>query len=362
MTVQDSDLNLVADNARKVLSEAFASRDLHRHFDGDETVARRLWSLSTEMGWIAAILPERVGGLGLGVTAGARLLREFGRFAVPGELCSSAVAAMFVASAGEGGAAADGIGEALATGAIRPFVPGRTGGGSLALEGGAVSGTVAGLIGGRDGDTALVPVSGEGPMLALLRIDGRAAAFTADDIWDRTRTIGTLTCRDAEPEAILEGGGGTLRTFTRLAVAADCVGMHEMSLERTVDYARSREQFGRPIGSFQALKHRMAEMRIALEVPIRLLDHAATLCASGANDAATWVALARSQASDASIHAAEEETLLHGGVGYTWDFDCHIRLKRAMLNASLGGRTSDVRDDAFGGLMASARRVAEAEA
>lgn len=363
MTAAREDSLLVAQSAREVLSREFDSRALHRFFDGGEEEETALWALAADMGWLGVAVPERLGGLGLGPFACACLLKEFGRAAMPGSLSSAVVAGMLIPFVEEA-PAADALGEGLQSGALRPVLPGMIWDNHLEVDDGRITGVLEGALGGRTSNTAIVPITEKGrAAYAIVRIDGASAAFSPDKIWDQTRAIGSLTCEAAEIAGILipsnRAPADLLATLMRVALAADCIGGCEIAVERTVAYTREREQFGRPVGSFQALKHRMADMRVALDVPEHLFRHASDLVEAADPEAPTWAALAKARNAETYLEIAEEELLLHGGVGFTWDFDCHIRLKRAELTRLLGGGHTASADYAFQRLLTVAGKTAE---
>jgi alkylation response protein AidB-like acyl-CoA dehydrogenase len=130
--------------------------------------------------------------------------------------------------------------------------------------------------------------------------------------------------------------GQALIRAALLAVAADCIGSATSNFAQVVAYLSTRQQFGKPIGSFQALKHRCANHTIALETCRELLAHAVTRADSA--DGMFWARLAKAEAAAMAVRMAEDAIQLHGGVGFTWEFDCHLHLKRAKLNQVLFGR------------------------
>ena len=127
-----------------------------------------------------------------------------------------------------------------------------------------------------------------------------------------------------------------LRHRAEVAIACDSLGLAEQMLIATVDYVKVRHQFGRPIGSFQAVKHACADMLVAIEVARRLVADAVAAVSEGA-DAAVPAAMAKSHVCSAAVDVAGKAMQLHGGIGYTWESGIHTYLKRATLNRSLFG-------------------------
>ncbi len=129
----------------------------------------------------------------------------------------------------------------------------------------------------------------------------------------------------------------------RLAVALDSLGVGEAALEATVAYASVREQFGRPIGSFQAVKHACADTCVELALSRQLVGRAVEQLVAGDPDAGVAVAMAKAHATEAAVAATGRAVQLHGGIGYTWEHGIHAYLKRASLNRSLFGAPADLR-------------------
>ena len=144
---------------------------------------------------------------------------------------------------------------------------------------------------------------------------------------------------DGEPEAAV----ARLMDRAATAVACDSLGLSEAMLSATVAYAKVRHQFGRPIGSFQAVKHACADMLVATSVSRRLVDTAVAAVAQNRPDAAAAVSMAKSYACGAAVDVVGKAMQLHGGIGYTWESGIHVYLKRAVLNRSLFGSPAEHR-------------------
>ena len=354
------DHDLIAQSARELLDREFDRDALYAAFEGGGTDAQRLWDIALRMGWNGVAVPEELGGLGLDARAAVALLKEYGRAAVPGALLSAAVGALWSSS---GTAADEGLRDVaarLGRGELRPLIPGFDWSSALRLDGGLVGGVLSGMVGGQGSDSAILPARRGGEdVLVVVPLDGRRCLFTPDDAWDRSRAVGALTCDGTAPLAVIADHAHTglqrLRTVMRLALAADSVGGIERLLDMTTAYTRLREQFGRPVGSFQAVKHRLATMYIELQPAMRLLELATDALVRNHQDAGLWAAIAKAEACEVYAKAAEESVLLHGGVGFTWEFDCHIYLKRVRLNACLAGDVRVSRDAAWQTLVEASR-------
>jgi len=186
------------------------------------------------------------------------------------------------------------------------------------------------------------------PVIADVTPDAPGLGVTAQPVLDVTRSLGLVTADGAEiPEAAVRRFGGDARACVRrlldrgaVAVACDSLGLAEAMLDATVAYAGVREQFGRPIGSFQAVKHACADMLVQVSVARELVAAAAARLAGDApGDAGASVAasMAKSYACAAAVNVAGKAMQLHGGMGYTWEGGIHVYLKRAALNRSLFG-------------------------
>ena len=174
---------------------------------------------------------------------------------------------------------------------------------------------------------------------------------------DLTGSIGAVTFSGAAGEVLADGTDvpSVLRDAYRhamLAVAADSIGVGSRALALAVDWARERHQFGRPIGSFQAVSHRCADMLVALEGA-----RSQVLAAAEADlEGSVYLAdLAAAAALDAGVAATEGALQIHGGIGFTWEHPVHLLLRRAQVNAVLIGRADALRDRAAGELLALSR-------
>jgi alkylation response protein AidB-like acyl-CoA dehydrogenase len=153
---------------------------------------------------------------------------------------------------------------------------------------------------------------------------------------DPTRRLGTVTARGAKGDA-LDADAAALRRMATVLVAAEAVGVAERTLEMSVEYAKVRQQFGKPIGTFQAIKHRCADMATRTEVARAVVTFAAVAVADDEPDADFHVHSAKALAADAAIENATDNVQNHGGMGYTWESDAHLYLKRARVLEHLCG-------------------------
>jgi alkylation response protein AidB-like acyl-CoA dehydrogenase len=162
-------------------------------------------------------------------------------------------------------------------------------------------------------------------------------------VLDETRRLATVSAEAAEVAQVLRFDGDPHEQVRRLldraavAVACDSLGLSEAMLAATVAYAKVRSQFGRPIGSFQAVKHACADMQVAIAVSRQLVSAAVEAVAEDRPDTGAAAAMAKSYACSAAVDIVGKAMQLHGGIGYTWESGIHVYLKRAALNRSLFG-------------------------
>lgn len=346
--VDDNDLELLGESMDEMLGQECDSLTLHKFYDGANALDEVLWQQAAELGWLGIGLPEECGGLGMGVKGLDVLFRSLGKAAAPGGFMATLCTAQWLSEAASADVR-DSLLPQLIAGSLGFAAPAAPGGKQLAENGGKVSGHSSMLLSARGAQVALLPVDRAGaPALALVRLDGAGVKAEALDLWDRTRSAITVSCDDAEAIAIIDDSDGELlaRYFDllALAIASDSVGAGRRIAQQTVDYLKGREQFGRPLASFQALKHRCADLFIRLTPADYLLSHAVATAANKEAGSRMWAALAKAGASEAFRFVASDCVQLHGGVGHTWEFDCHIFLKRALLNESLAGGNHALRD------------------
>ena len=341
----ESDLAALNESIADVLNSEADRAALHRHIDGKAPLDDVLWSKAAELGWLAIGLPECDGGLGFGVTGLDLLLRRLGHHVAPGPFTSTLAAAQSISEVADA-ATREAWLPRIATGTCRLAVaahPGETALGD------------AWLLAGQGCEAALVPLgTGEWGIVPL-------ESARAETMWDRTRTMLTLDLAGVAPLATLPGKA-TAEALTRhlaLAIAADAIGGTRAIIALTVDYMMQREQFGRTIASFQALKHRVADHMAELVSGEHFLDLAVESAARGDVDAGVWARLAKARCTQSYARIAEDCLQLHGGVGFTWEFDVHMYLNRARLNEHLVAPNPELKDAAVAGL-ADAMRAGRA--
>ncbi len=292
--------------------------------------AEKSWGLIAEMGWLMMVVPEELDGLGLGREAEGVIHSELGRALVRGP----AIAQMLVISAL---CAAHDLAE-------REDLLARAMGGEVMT---AALGGTAGLTAVPDADHAsFVLVVGDHE-ITLQPLDAPGVAITPRPTWDETRRLFDVTVSDASSALVIATGDATQTLAERLkaqmlfALAGDSLGGADAILDLTIDYLKTRRQFDRPLAMFQALKHRVADLKTWLVA-------ADALFWSRATSETTLAEMGALKAHACRVYAdiAEESIQLHGGIG-TSEYYCHLFLKRAALNCALGG-DSDTWDEEAG--------------
>lgn len=281
------------------------------------------WTVLVDAGWTGLEVPENVGGAGATFTETALILRQMGRAASANHYLGSAALTVAALQHAPGELLA-----AVADGSSRFAVVTD----EFAIESGKLCGRAGFVPDAVGADRLLIPV-GDGVAV----VPASALTVSAQPVVDETRTLTTVTADGAIPEKMVEfEGASALLDRAAVAIAVDSLGIAEQMLSATVDYVKVRHQFGRPIGSFQAVKHACADMLVAIEVSRQLVADAVAAIADGA-DAAIPAAMAKSYTCSAAVDVAGKAMQLHGGIGYTWESGIHTYLKRAALNRSLFG-------------------------
>ena len=216
-------------------------------------------------------------------------------------------------------------------------------------------GMVSGVADALPATVLLVPADGVPHALYLVDVAAPGVAKAPVVSLDMTRQLCDLSFDDAPGTLIAAGTAasqalGAALSAGAAALAAEQVGLAQRCLDMTLAYVKERRQFARPVGSFQALKHRLADVWIAVSQARAASRYAAACLASGDPDAAVAVAVAKAYCSEAAVHAAQECVQLHGGIGFTWEHPAHLYLKRAKAD-SIGFGTADAHRAALADLV-----------
>jgi alkylation response protein AidB-like acyl-CoA dehydrogenase len=335
--IAKEDLESLRDSVAKVLSRESDSRAVHAFIDGESELDRTLWARAAEQGWLAASLPEDWGGLGLGAQGLQVLHFEFGHRVAPGPFIATSSVAQWLAEVGADEQRSRFL-PAIAEGELTAAIPADFDSATLALKGSSVCGEIA-VLGSEDAGLIVAPVGSGADAAWVLLVPGPGLSLQRRNLWDRTRQVCTLKCDGAAVLAVLADPNGALgarlRSFVSIAVAADSLGAATSISNQTTEYLKTRVQFDKPIASFQAIKHRVADMVISIATQRRVLEQAVECVAAATPDAEMWAGLAKAGATECFAFVAGDCIQLHGGVGHTWDFDPHIYTKRSRLNETL---------------------------
>jgi alkylation response protein AidB-like acyl-CoA dehydrogenase len=324
------------ESVRALLAANCPSDRVASMYDGDESLARDLWgAVSVALELPAIGLPESLGGSGASAREVAVVMEELGRVVAPIPfLTSSVIAQRILGHCGETDllkSMADGSHVCALAVPFSSF--GRTRGESVSVSGGRVTGSVAAVAGAEHADVILVPGL-DGADLTLQAVEAAGVHVTRRSSLDMSRPVCDLTFESSPAREIARGQDADDAVSSGLLMgsamwASEQVGVAEWCLETTVAYVKQRNQFGRPIGSFQAVKHRLARLWISVNSARAAARNAAVLVEPGDVPAKVAVALAQSYCSDVAVLAAEECVQLHGGIGMTWEHPTHLYLKRA---------------------------------
>ncbi|MFB7235224.1 MULTISPECIES: acyl-CoA dehydrogenase family protein [unclassified Streptomyces] len=329
---------------RALLADRAGHQTLLGRIETESPYVPGLWkSLAGDIGVAGLLVPEKLGGQGASHREAAVVLEELGRAVTPLPYLTSAVVATeaLLAVAGEGDAAAGLLAElaggrtvaALAVPLSTAPDAGLPSGGTVTAVADAVAADVF-LVPRADGLYA-VPAD-EATVVPQTPLDlTRPLATVATAAGSGARLAGPDEARAAVRRGLLAGAG---------LLASEQLGLAEWCLEETVRYTRERHQFNRPVGSFQALKHRMAQLWLDLVGARAAARAAADALATGSADAPLLVAVAQAYCSRTAVRAAEECVQLHGGIGMTWEHPAHLALKRAKSDQIAFGSTGRHQD------------------
>ena len=345
------DLNMLRDEARKFLAERCPTKTVRRILEGHAPYDRELWQQVAQMGWLGAAVPESYGGAGLGHEGLCVLAEELGRAIAPIPFASSVyLATEAILAHGSDAqkqkylpklAAGELIGAfAIGEGADNP----RPEAVAARLQGGSVNGSKWPVADGGIADFAVVVAKDDtgSPRLAIVDLAGKGVSRQALKTIDPTRDQARLDFDGAPAELLGNGGEGwpsvqSLLDRAAVLVAFEQVGGAQACLEMATAYAKDRVAFGRPIGSFQAIKHKLADVYIATELARSNAYYGAWALSTDAPELPLAAAAARVAATEAYHLASKENIQTHGGMGFTWELDCHLFYRRAkMLALALG--------------------------
>jgi alkylation response protein AidB-like acyl-CoA dehydrogenase len=312
-----------------VRSQLERNFDLHALADSDgaaSVIDRELWAKCADLGWFGLGLNESLGGVGYTLVEEALLFAEVGAHATPGPFLPTVLAARLAALAGASELTAGILSGEQIVALAEPHGPGE------ASAGATVSGTFR-VTDHGGADLVLVVVEDSAALLAASDLPAEPMASI-----DLLVPIAIGTISGAPALAHLDDASA-LRLRATVLVAAELAGIATATAEQSTQYAKDREQFGTPIGAFQAVKHRCADMSVRAEAANSLVRYAALAVLDGQPDAAFHAHAARAIASAAALDNAQVNVQNHGGIGFTWEHTAHRYVTRAQVRTRTVGDT-----------------------
>ncbi len=340
---------------RKFLAAECPMAEVRRLMETDTAHDPALWRKMADQGWTGMLIPEQYGGFGMGMVEMAVTMEEMGRALLPGAFFNTVLmAGSLIQSAGSESQKQKYLGpiargEAIATvafleesGAMAPEalrMQARAAGGGYVLNGTKLlvpNAAVADFI------VVVAKLDGE---LALLVVPAKSAGLriTPMSSIDLTRKAYQVDFDGAQASDLLARGGSALSALDRtrgiatVGLVAEMTGGMQRLVEITVEYAKTRKQFGRPIGQFQAVQHECADMLVWTESSRSAAYYAAYAIEEGIPEARLAVSVAKMYASDAYREVGNRAIQVHGGMGFTWENDCHLYYRRAKVSELMFG-------------------------
>ncbi len=286
------------------------------------------WDEAAGLGWLGLHLPEDLGGSGFGFEELVVVIEQLGRAIAPGPFLPSLIASATLLAAADDATKAARL-PGLADGSVRAGVA--LGGSATVGADGTVSGDAGATLGGGLAELLLVRA---GDDVAVVEADAPGVTIDTPPNMDPTRRTARVRL-DGAPASVLPGAARTLVDLARLLLAAEAVGMARECTEQAAAYAKERQQFGRVIGMFQAVKHHCANMLVATELATAAVWDAARAAATGGEQLTYAAAAAAALAAPAADLCANLNIQVHGGIGFTWEHDAHLYLRRATVLLSL---------------------------
>jgi alkylation response protein AidB-like acyl-CoA dehydrogenase len=327
------------DEARRFLAKECSTDHVREFVDDPSGWSRDLWKQIADLGWMALPFPEENGGLGQSFLDLMLLLEELGAALAPVPFLSSVVLAGYpILRHGSDEQKARWLPE-IASGdrvaaAVLPSFEHDVDTISIRADGNRLTGVRSHVLDAPAADV-LVVAAHDGDIGRWFVVE-EGFEVRPQHSYDRTRTLGAVSLDGVPADPLDVPIGHRFRYFV-VAACAEMMGVAQRILDFTVQYAKEREQFGRPIGGFQAIKHKCAEMAVELEAARSATLYAAWATETDAVDADVAVSIAKSSCGDWLGHLAGEALQIHGGIGYTWEHDMHLYLRRMKSLEALCG-------------------------
>jgi alkylation response protein AidB-like acyl-CoA dehydrogenase len=280
-----------------------------------------LWGELAGLGWLGLHLPEAYGGSGYGLEELVVVVEQLGRAMTPGPFVPTVIASAVLASACNDDQTKARFLPGLARGSVTGAV---ALGGSVGIADGTASGSAGAVLGGGLAQVLLV---GAGDDVAVIEAGDGVTLETPSNLDPTRRTARVML--DGAPARVLPGARRVLMDLARTILSAEAVGIARECTEQAAAYAKDRVQFGRPIGTYQAVKHHCANMLVATELATSAVWDAARTAATGGDQLSYAAAAAAALAAPAADLCANLDTQVHGGIAITWEHDAHLYLRRA---------------------------------
>lgn len=367
---------MIAESADVFLQEKSTSAQVRKVTEQGDGFDRDLWQEAVEMGWLSVALPEHAGGMGLGWTELVLLQEKMGYHlaCIPFLDAAVALAPLWreIARTEAGAATVQRLTQSAAVCVLGMTVDGVLRGDAQVTEqGGAwvLNGAWEQVGSASHADVLLLPATLPSGQLALLEVPAIAAGLQVQALQtvDMTRSSAHVHAQGvalSAAQVLIEGQAlqalwPRLRCLAAIGLAAEQVGVAERALDLTVNYTKERYQFGKAVAAFQGVKHRVAQMLVKVETARSAVYGAAFMADHGASDdeLLLFAAQARTEATEAALFATRESIQLHGGVGFTWEFDPHLYFRRAQASSQRMGALSQWREAVAQQLLGSTEEV-----
>jgi len=349
------DETMLRDSAQKFFSDNCSADKIHRLVAHDHNVHRsnecqwdkHLWQRIVELGWTAVCVPEAAGGVGMPLVAAVALAEETGKVAFPSPLLST-FCSTFVLNACDSGAATKALEDIAAGKATSLAITNRQGSWEaddtdVAVSAGKLNGAAYFVQDARKAQRFVLSASSaKGVGLYLVDSNANGVEIIPDSIVDLTRDQAHIEFTDAKAIELAAPGNGDKAIISAMpamlcVICADMVGAGEWLLQTTVEYAKTRVQFDRPLGFFQAVKHPLVNVMLDIDRAKSLTYNAACAVDKDPENAEKFARMAKSQAGDMAVFSSSRAVQFHGGIGFTWECYVHLFFKRQMHNQVLHG-------------------------
>jgi len=331
---------LLKQTARDFLARECKPERVRRLMESETAHDESLWQAIADQGWTGLIVPEESGGIGSGIVDLAAIMEEMGRACMPGPFLSNLFATALIRAAGSSEQQKRYL-EPIASGSLKATVAILEESASWDLD--SIRMRTSGqklFVGDAQVAGLILCIARAGDDLAVVPVERRDAVIEPMRSMDATRKLYRVTFERIALDQALRGGGDAVRAAIDIATVALCaemVGAMQWVLETTVAYAKTRQQFGRPIGSFQAVQHQCADMLLLTESARSATYYAAWALTERDPSAPHAVSIAKAYCSDAFREVGNRGIQVHGGIGFTWEHDLQLYYKRSKSSETLFG-------------------------